>query len=68
MYIYIYICSHPRQCLSTLEKELTVATHIMQSSSNKLSSPVSASINVNKEKINSYTLNSLAYVKTSGGC
>ena len=53
VYIYIYICD-PRR-LSTLAKELTVATHVIQSSSNKLSTPVSVSVNVNKRKINSYT-------------
>ena len=41
----------PSQGLSTLEKELTAATHIRQSSSNELSTPVSSNVEyVNKWK------------------
>ena len=38
-YIYIYIL--PPRGLSTMVKELMAATYVMQSSSNKLSTPVS---------------------------
>ena len=41
--------SSPRE-LSTLAKELTAATRVMQSSFNKLSTLVSGKVNVNKQK------------------
>ena len=42
--------------LSTHAKELKIASHVTQSSSNELSTPVSVDVNVNKRKINTYTL------------
>ena len=54
--------------LSILAKEITVATHMVQSSSNELSTPISVSINVNKRKINIYTLKFQAYVETADSC
>ena len=51
-----------------LQKEITVATHIMQSFSNELSSPVTISINVNKEKLIHMCENVFAYIETSDGC
>ena len=37
--------------LSTLAKELTIATHVMQSPSNELSTSVSIRVNVNQGKL-----------------
>ena len=52
-----------------LMKELTIATHVMQSSPNKLSTPVSISTKCKQMKrSNTYMLNSLAYVKAASGC
>ena len=74
IYIYIYIYIYMRVCvcacacyftrpgLSTQTKELTVVTHVMQISSNKLSTPVFISVKCKQmEKFNTYTLNSLTY-------
>ena len=63
---YIYF-PHPRS-LRTLTKELAVATRIMQSSSNKLSTLISISIKCKQTEIfNTYTLNSFAYIETASG-
>ena len=40
--------------------ELTVATCVMQSSSNELSTSISDSVKCKQKEINTYTLNSLA--------
>ena len=49
-------------------KELSVATCVMQSFFNKLSTPVSVSIKCKKiEKFNTYMLNPLAYIEIAGG-
>ena len=48
--------------------DLVCSNIYMQNSSNKLSIQVSISINVNKRKINMYTLNSLTYVEATDGC
>ena len=71
VYIYIYIYTHTHTPLpgelNSLAKELTVATCIMQTTSNELSTPVPVSAKCKEmEKFNTYTLNSLAYV--ADGC
>ena len=50
IYIYIYIYLLPTQVLTTRTEELTVATCLMQSSSDELRTPVYDSVNVNKMK------------------
>ena len=57
---------HPRG-LNTLANELTVATHIMQSSSNKLSTSVSDSLKCKQTITNTYTLNSRAGIGATEG-
>ena len=46
----------PPAGLSTFPKELTVATRVMQSSSNELSTPVSDSAKCKQMKLNTYAL------------
>ena len=67
IYIYIYIYMLLLWGLSTQAKELTVATHVMQSSSYELSTAVSVYVKCKRMlKFNRYTLNSLAYVEILG--
>ena len=54
LYIYIYEVEHSRE-------ELPVATHVMQRSSNELSTPVAIKCKCKKRKNNTYMLNSFAY-------
>ena len=61
------ICSLPRE-LNNLAKKLTVATRIMQNSSNEPSTPFSVAVKCKKmETFNTYTLNSLTYVGIADG-
>ena len=56
---------HPsHEGLSTLAKELTVATR----SSNKLSTSVSDCVKYKQKSVNTYTLNSLACVGSAASC
>ena len=50
-----------------LAKELMVATHVMQSTSNKLSTLVSASVKCKQMEVNTYMLNSQACVGAADG-
>ena len=56
----MHICTLPSThpgLLSTLLKKITVATHVMQSSSNKLSTSVADSTKSKQTKVNTYALN-----------
>ena len=62
----VCVCS-PIRGMSTHVKELTAATRVMQSSSNKLITSVSVNVHGKQtETFITYTLNSLAYVPASG--
>ena len=54
--------------LSILVKELAVATRVMQSSSNELSTSGSDSVKCKQTEVNTYTLNSWACVESVPGC
>ena len=53
--------------LSTLVKELTAATHVMQSTSNKLSTSVANSVKCKQTKVDTYVQNSLADIESHIG-
>ena len=53
--------------LIILAKELMVATRVMQSTSNELSTSVSASVKCKQMEVNTYMLNSLACVRAADG-
>ena len=67
-YIYIYIYIHTRSWgVSTLAKELVVATCIMQSSSSELSISVSNCAKCKQTKFNTYAVNSQVDVESQSG-
>ena len=65
---YIYIYTPLPKGLSNLLKELTVATCVIQDSTNELSTSVSDSVKCKQMEVNTYTLNSLDCVLSVGGC
>ena len=63
----VYIC-FPSPCgLSTLVKKLTVATRVMEFSSNEMISSLSGSVKCKQKEVTTYTLNSLACVEAADG-
>ena len=56
LWVYIYIYMPPYQGLSTPAKELTAATHVMQSSSNELSILVSVKAKCKQMKTTTWCL------------
>ena len=54
--LWMTIYTLPSRGLSTLAKELTAATHVMQNSSNELSNLVSDCAKCKQTKANTYTL------------
>ena len=58
----------PQRGLSTLAKELTVATSVMQISSNEWSTSVSDNVKCKQKEVNRYTLNSLTYIGSAADC
>ena len=54
IYIYIQIHTHYTHVLSTLVKELTATTNVMQSSSNELCALESESAKCRQSKANTY--------------
>ena len=66
----MYICTHTHiyiYILSTLAKELSVATSAVQSFSKELSTSVSGSVKYKQTEVNRYTSNSQDYVWSAAG-